>query len=262
MTANLLIKHIIRHLPIALALLCGCSNVNPVPAYSDKPQGLITIAHLKTLATSESHTITEDISIEGFVVANDLYGEFYKSIVLCDKSGGVEISLDLRSTAKVFPNAAKVIVHCTSLTIGNYAGRVMLGSASDDYAVGRIKESDLARHFSIDKLSAQVIEPTRITIPEISPTLIGNYIEIEDVAFSEDGSHRWCDTDSETGKPITTERELYDKQGNSILVRTIAQCSYANETLPKGRGRIRGIVEKQNNRYSLRVVNRQFDFRE
>ena len=102
----------------ALALLlCGCSEPIPAPEFNDKPYGLISIAHLKTMAKSEPHTITEDISIEGYVVANDLYGEYYKSIVICDDSGGIEISVDARQTAKIFPGAAKVTLHCTSLSI-------------------------------------------------------------------------------------------------------------------------------------------------
>lgn len=265
MTVNHIINHISQYLIIilsTLALLCGCGEETPAFEGEDMPNGIISIAHLKTMATSDSRIITEDISIEGYVVVNDLYGEYYKSIVICDKSGGIEISVDTNSTARTFPVAAKVTVHCTSLTLGNYAGRIILGAKSFDYVVGRIAESDFTRYFSIDKLSPQAIEPTQISIAEIAPQHVGNYVEIADVTFNEGGKVKWCDTDTETKEFITTERIICDKQGDSLAVRTIAQCSYASEMLPTGRGRIRGIIEKYNNRYSLRVVNRQFDFRE
>lgn len=245
-----------------LLILCGCSDDNPNAEFPDTPHSVVSIAHLKTMATSQSRIITEDISIEGYVVANDLFGEYYKSIVLCDKSGGIEISVECNSTAMLFPIAAKVTIHCTSLTLGNYSGRVILGAESSDYTVGRIAYSDFARFFSIDKLSPQAIEPNQITLSEISPKLVGNYVEIADVEFCEGGKLKWCDTDAATGKLITTERELRNAQGNSLWVRTIAQCSYGSEKLPAGRGRIRGIIEKYNSRYSLRVVNRQFEFGE
>ena len=241
-------------------LLWSCGEATPAPEFDDQPYGIVSIAHLKTMAGSEPRTITEDISIEGYVVANDLYGEYYKSIVICDDSGGIEISVDTRQTAKIFPGAAKVTVHCTSLTIGDYDGRIVLGAKSNEYGIGRIEERDFARFFLIDKLSPKTVEPTKITIDAISAKEIGNYVEITDVGFYEADGLRWCDSDPVTGEVKTTTRQLIDKQGNTLLVRTISQCSYATELLPSGRGRIRGIVEKQNSRYSLRIVNRQFDF--
>ena len=262
MTASKAIKTILGLFALAVALLCSCSEPTPTPEFSDSPNGVVSIAHLKTLATSQSRIITEDISIEGYIIANDLFGEYYKSIILCDESGGIEISIETNSTAKIFPCAAKVRVHCTSLVLGNYSGRVILGAKSYDYTVGRIAESDFARHFSIDKLSPKAIEPTHITIAEVTPALIGNYVEIAEVEFIDGGKLKWCDLDTESGEIITTERELRDTQGHAIWVRTIAQCSYASEILPAGRGRIRGIIERYNNRYSLRIVNRQFDFKE
>lgn len=245
-----------------VSLLFGCGEPNPTPEFDDQPYGIVSISHLKTMAGNEPHTITEDISIEGYVVANDLYGEYYKSIVICDESGGIEISVDTRQTARIFPGAAKVTVHCTSLTIGNYDGRVVLGAKSNEYGIGRIEEKDFARFFLIDKLSPKAIEPTQLTIDAISAKDIGNYIEIADVSFYEADGQKWCDTDPVTDEAKTTTRQLIDSHGNTLLVRTIAQCSYATEQLPSGRGRIRGIVEKQNSRYSLRIVNRQFDFTE
>lgn len=262
MAANQAIKIIFRFFIIAATLLYSCSEPTPTPEFSDSPSGIISIAHLKTLATGQSRTITEDISIEGYIVANDLFGEYYKSIVLCDESGGIEISIETNSTASIFPCAAKVRVHCTSLVLGNYFGRVILGAKSYDYTVGRIDESDFTRYFTIDRLSPKTIEPTPITIAEISPALIGNYVEIADVEFTDGGKQRWCDIDCESGEIITTERELCDTQGHSIWIRTIAQCSYASEMLPTGRGRIRGIIERYSNHYSLRIVNRQFDFKD
>ncbi|MBQ3148875.1 MAG: hypothetical protein IJB87_05895 [Alistipes sp.] len=258
---NTTIKSIVA---LSLLLIASCSKSDdPAAEYPESPHGKVSIAHLKTLAIKDSKVITEDISIEGYVVANDLFGEYYKSIVVCDESGGIEISVDTHSTAKTFPIAAKVTIHCTSLTLGNFAGRIILGAkANDDYTVGRIAESDFARHFAIDLLAAQAIEPTKITISEISPNIIGNYIEINDVAFTNSNGIKWCDTDPATGEFLTSERELSDSDGNTISVRTIAQCIYASEILPSGIGKVRGIVEKYNSRYSLRIVNRQFDFNE
>ena len=70
---------------ISLIILSACQD--SAPSYNERPHGIISIAHLKTLATSDSYTITDDVAIEGYVVANDLFGEFYKSIVICEEKG-------------------------------------------------------------------------------------------------------------------------------------------------------------------------------
>lgn len=41
-----------------------------------------TIAYLKSLCDgAESRLVTREITVRGFITANDRYGEFYKSIV-------------------------------------------------------------------------------------------------------------------------------------------------------------------------------------
>ena len=113
-----------------MALAC-CACTKSVPDYDDDPRGTVSIAHLKTLCTSESVVITDDIAITGHIAANDLYGEYSRTIVLCDDSGGIEIAVDTRRTAETFPIAARLTVHCSSLALGDYGGRVMLGAGCE-----------------------------------------------------------------------------------------------------------------------------------
>lgn len=240
-----------------MAISCQDSSVG----FDERPHGVISIAHLKTLATSESYTITDDIAIEGYVVANDLYGEYYKSIVICDASGGIEIAIDSRTTATQFPISARIVVYCSGLTIGNYGGELVLGTTpSGGYTVGRIAEKDIQRYMLVDRSSPKAIEPTQITIRAIDAEHIGNYIRLDDVTFSSQASLTWCDKDPTTGEYVTTERTISNRNGDKFAVRTIAECRYRNEKLPSGYGTLCGIVEYFNGNYSLRVVNHQVLF--
>ena len=104
----------------------------------------------------------------------DLFGEYYKSIVISDQSGGIEIGVDIRNTAVRFPISARVVVHCSGLALGNYGGRMMLGAVPErEYTVDRIAESDIDRYMLIDCSAPVAIEPTTITIADLSPALIG-----------------------------------------------------------------------------------------
>ena len=165
--------------------------------------------------------------------------------------------MDCESTAEVFFVGARLVVSCTSLALGDYSGRIILGSsASDDYSVGRIAERDFGRYFLIDASKPKEIIPQVVKISEINTSHIGNYVEFRKVSFTDGGTAEWCDKDEE-GKYTTTERKITDSSGNEFSVRTIAECAYRNETLPQGQCTLRGIIEYFNGDYSLRIVNHQ-----
>lgn len=240
---------------------CTAACSKSAPDYDDTPRGTVSIAHLKTLCTAESVVITGDIAIEGYVAANDLYGEYSRTIVLCDGSGGIEVAVDSRRTAETFPVAARVTVHCTSLALGDYGGRVMLGAPpSGRYTVDRIAENDFARYFRIDTSAPQAVEPVRVSIADISPSLVGSLVQIDDVTFGTGAGLAWCDTDPVSGNHVDTARTITDRSGRTLAVRTIAECEYRSEKIPAGYGTLRGIVEYFNGEYSLRITNHQILF--
>lgn len=244
---------------IAIGSLLSCRKSDD--SLLTSPKGVVSIAHLKTLATSLSTTIVDDLSVEGYIIANDLYGELYKSIYISDQSGGIELSVDSRHTATVFPIGARIVVHCTSLALGDYGGSLVLGAQpTAEYVVDRIAKEDFDRYFLIDRSSAQSIEPERISISDIEPRHIGNFVLLEDVNFGDQAGLAWCETDPESGEPITTERILYDNDGNSIILRIEGGCSYAKEKIPDRSGAIGAIVESFNGVYQIRIINRNIYF--
>ena len=259
-----IVSNILLTIVIAGSVLFSCSveredNADTPPVeYPETPHSKVSIAHLKSLCRTDRVVITDDISIEGHIIVNDLYGEFIKSIVVADESGCLEVSVDCTSTAEIFFVGARMVVSCSSLALGDYGGRIILGAAtSDEYSVGRIAEKDFSRYFLIDTSRPNEIIPQEIEINEIDTSHIGNYIELKRVCFIDGGTAEWCDKDTESGEYVTTERTITDLAGNEFTVRTIAECTYRNETLPQGQCTLRGIVDYFNGHYSLRVINHQ-----
>ena len=259
-----IVSNILLTIVIAGSVLLSCSveredNADTPPAeYPETPHSKVSIAHLKSLCRTDRVVITDDISIEGHIIVNDLYGEFIKSIVVADESGCLEVSVDCTSTAEIFFVGARMVVSCSSLALGDYGGRIILGAAtSDEYSVGRVAEKDFSRYFLIDTSKPKEITPQVTKISNIDATHIGNYIELRDVRFIDGGAAEWCDKDTESGEYVTTERTITDPAGNEFTVRTLAECTYRNETLPQEVCTLRGIVDYFNGQYSLRVINHQ-----
>ncbi len=246
----------------AAAIASGCSD-RAAGEYGERPYGTISISHLKSLASAGSTVITDDVSVTGYVAANDLYGEYYKTIVVCDTDGGIEIAVDSNTTATLFPISARITVHCSGLALGDYGGRIMLGAQpAGRYTVDRIAESDLARYFTVDTSAPAATEPLRTSIDGLAPEHIGRLVELHGVTFAEAAGLAWCDTDPETGDYLTTSRTLYDRSANTVTVRTLAGCHYRAERIPSGYGTVRAIAEYFNGEYSLRIANHGIEFPE
>lgn len=240
-----------------ILLLCAVSCSDATSGeYNDRPKGTVSIAHLKTMAKSASTAIVDDISIEGYVVANDLFGEYYKSIIVSDASGGIEVSVDLQRTATEFPISARVVIHCSGLAIGSNAGRLVLGAQPEsEYTVDRISADDISRYILVDTDNPREVEPTPLVINELTAAHIGNYVVIKTLNFGDQIGKTWCERDPLTGKHITTQRTAYDSEGQEIGIRIISTCDYRDEAIPAGEGDLYGVVECYNGEYSLRIVN-------
>ena len=254
-------KRIVLYIISSFVLgLVSCSD-SSLPTFDEPAQSTISVAHLKSLCKSSSTAIKEDVSVVAYVVANDLYGEYNKAIVVGDDSGCIEVLVDLTPTATHFPISAQVKIHCTGLALGTSGGKVILGAQpTAEYRVDYISPSLVAQHFHIDRNAPIEILPQVISIADLSTRHIGNYVALNNITFGDEAGLAWCDIDTESNKYITTLRTLHDKDGNTLQVRTLAECSYRHEKIPLGFGTVWGIVEYFDDTYSLRIVNHNILF--
>lgn len=239
-------------------LIAGACDTSTVPTYEPQPDEAVTsIAHLKTRCTGHSLTLTQDIRLHCVVTANDHYGEFDHELVVADPSGGIEIEVDATELYRICPLDTEFTLYCNGLALGNYGGKILLGVPSGGtYVVDRIPESELGRYLRRDDTGELRREYTLHTFSEISMRDVDTYVRFDNVRFTATGN--WCDVDSLTGKPVTTERLIADPEGATFSVRTLGSAHYANEPLPVGRGSLCGIIDYFNGKFSLRVTNREF----
>lgn len=242
-----------------LLLLVSC-NSQDLRDFSDQAHGLISIAHLKSMLKGNSYPITSDVSIEGYVIANDLYSEYSKEIVIADQSGGITIAVDQAQTSIHFPLSARITISCSGLQLGSINGRVTLGVRSrEGYRLERLSHQEMARHIFIDRQNPQTIEPQVVEISDIKSEMAGNFIAIKDVEFVDAGKS-WCDKNPTSEEYINTIRYAIDTQGNQIGVFTSHECSYSGESIPSGRGEICGMVEFIDRSAVIRIIQHNIFF--
>ena len=244
-----------------LLLSAGCDTATE-PRFAEEPEASRhTVAYLKSLCDGRSSvTVTQDITIRGFITANDLYGEFDRTIVVEDPSGGIAIAAGHPSLADDYPFGAIAVVRCNGLTLCNYGGKIELGAEAGDYGAETIPREELPRYIRITlPEEGEKHRAAPLTFGEVSARHIDTRVRFDGVRFADAGK-TWCDTDPETGRTVATERVIVDAQGNEFTVRSAATCAYAKEPLPSGTGSLYGIIDYFAGKYTLRVTNREVVF--
>lgn len=245
----------------AAALAAGCDEATH-PAPREEQRATNSVAYLKSLCDGRnSVVVTQEITVQGYVAANDRYGEFTKSLVIEDATGGITVAADLESVADVCPFGYVATLRCHGLVLCDYGGKIQIGVAPEGSGAGRIPAEDFARYVSIRMPEAdEGLRAEAVTIDRIAERHIDTRVRIDGVHFPQAGA-KWCDTDPQTGRSVTTERTLADDEGHTLPVRTAGTCTYAKEPIPAGTGSIYGVIDYFDGKYTLRVTNRTSCFR-
>jgi hypothetical protein len=141
-----------------------------------------TIAELKAMYTSDLDTITDDIIIQGIVIANDESGNLYKTLFIRDNTAGIEIKLDKTGLYNEYKLGQRVYIKCQGMYIGKYGGMQQLGYKYEG-SIGRLPEILIANHLYRDSLPGAAPQPTVVTIPGLTTAHLGTLIKLENVYF-------------------------------------------------------------------------------
>ena len=113
----------------AAALAAGCDEATH-PAPREEQRATNSVAYLKSLCDGRnSVVVTQEITVQGYVAANDRYGEFTKSLVIEDATGGITVAADLESVADVCPFGYVATLRCHGLVLCDYGGKIQIGVA-------------------------------------------------------------------------------------------------------------------------------------
>lgn len=218
----------------------------------------MSIQELKTLMPTDTLKLSDSIIIEGNVISTDQYGNFYKELIIQDTSGAISISIDdsYMFTEFRFPVGQKIYVKCGGLYLGNDYGVAQLGGLFLDngsIAFGRIVGDTTIDKHLIRTCDNNLVTPKLLTIPEINSipdNELYQLITIENVQFqSSELGNTWAD-----GINLQSmNRNIIDKNGNTLIVRTSGYSSFAKDSLPKGSGSITGVLGKYNADYQIYV---------
>lgn len=216
------------------------------PEYLDNVQE--SEDHLNYIAKVGVKENGENIIIKGRVVSSDRTGNIYKNLVIQDETAALTISVDKTGMYNIYRVGQEVVLDVTGLFIGKYNGLEQLGYPDFTEQYGWQASFMPYAMFEQNLQLNGFPEPEKIdtivtTIADINsvtdmPRWQSRLVRLNNVRF-EDGDGALCYTD---GSEISSNRTLYDENGNSLTVRNSGYASFWSDKLPAGYGDVVGIL--------------------
>ena len=254
----------IKYLSILVLSLIATSCMNDFdePLFNEPPFGnneigeaTHTIAELKakfaSIITGNSvQQITEDIIIEGVVVANDESGNVYKQIIINDTTGAMVIGINDVGLYAMAPKGQRVRIACKDLYIGGYGKMAQIGALYNG-KVGRMNKNVYPKHvrlIGIPDPTQEEMQPTVIDesfFTNDNKNSLAKFVRLENVIITEaNGTETWAPEEKKNSSNVV-ERNI--KVGNTkIVLRMSTYADFANETIPTGSLNINGVMTRYN----------------
>ncbi len=227
-------------------------DIPPGKAVQTEDISNTTIAALKANFTggSTSYTIPPETVIKGVVISNDAPGNFFKTLVIQDETGGIHLSVDARDLNVNYPLGRTVYIK-GGLELGQFAELVQIGIAGSGSEVNRIPEAMLDEFFVIGEL-VDVPEPAIRTIASLGTSDLSTLVQLNDVEYS---ASLIGQSYADPNGTFTQNRLVLDCNGNEITLRNSDFSEFAGVPIPEGNGTLVGV-------YSIFGSTNQFTIRD
>jgi DNA/RNA endonuclease YhcR with UshA esterase domain len=238
--------------PVLFLSSCVKEDFDSPENNNTDPAGIsanITIAAMKALYADTILNnnaivqIEENHIISGIVAADDKSGNFYKSIIIQDATGGIAIRIDRSDFYTDYPVGRRVFVKCKGLFIGQYNKLIQMGgyidNSSNPPSVASIP-SPLIPNYFVKGQWGLPVTATKVYITDLNDTYQNMLIRLDSVEFQPaDTAQLYANAQLQQ----SVNRTLKDCNGNTIILRSSGYANFANSLTPTGNGTLYAIYQ-------------------
>ncbi|HOI31666.1 MAG: choice-of-anchor J domain-containing protein [Bacteroidales bacterium] len=227
---------LISMLALIIGFVSSCVKKEfDTPPISNLPIGTVySIGELYEMYDNGGATqFSEDASVYAIVSMDEASGNIYKSAYIQDKTHAINLRLKETSGLRA---GDSIRVYLKNIILSEYNGLMQLDNVQADSNI-------------IILANQKHLTPEIVTIEQIeSGNFNAKLIQLQDVQFiAGDTALPFAETDA------TTNRNLEDCDGNSIVVRTSNYANFANKSLPNGKGSLIAIAAVYSGTYQLYI---------
>lgn len=193
--------------------------------------------------------LPESLVISGIVIMDDRSGNYYKSIVIQDETGGITLLLDQNNLYNHYPVGRKIYVQCGGLFLSHYGKNPQLGYSPD--AAGNISnipfmlmEQHIVKAGYPNPVIPDTLSLQELSDPDMAAPYLNTLVVVKNAEFSAD------ELGASYAQPASlasaTNHTVRDCTGGSIALRTSGYAKFQPEKIPEGNGLITGIYTRYN----------------
>ncbi len=229
-------------------LLGGCYNSTTPPTITTElPSANYLIGELREgLRQGECHTIDERCIVVGRVTSSDIDDNFYRTMMVQDQSGGIEVVVGLDRLHTTYPEGLLIALNLEGCTLGYRYGTLQVGSSAPSYENYDVDylHSQIDVHRVITRSDdIEILEPAPHTIAELREDMCGELVEVGHLRLIASTSIDTLRNESLANAIWRGYALFCDEANDTLLVFTRDYAAYANNTIPHSIRALRGIVQ-------------------
>lgn len=215
------------------------------------PEVNATISELKQLyEAGELTKILSEVNVKGEVIANDRSGNYFKTIVIQDHTGGIDVKVNSVGLFAEFPIGQEIVIKCKDLYISDFNNLLQLGSVYDDNGtlrLGGVEEALINQHiFKGENIVTPSVKLKGIN--DLTEEDISTLIKLDGVQFTDEDKGQ---TYADASRRFSLNRAIEDCDDNSIILRSSGYADFASELTPTGNGSITAVYSVYQNTSQL-----------
>ena len=191
------------------------------------------IGTLRSLSQDAYPTILADLTCAGRVVSSDKEGNFYRSMVVEDESGAVEVKLGIYNIAAHYPVGLMVAIRLigTSVMVENGVVQLGLPPQSYDSAPREMEAQEVIDRHILRSTSVVPIEPLVCDVESLDISMCGRVVKVNSLTHSPLEGYE--------------EREYHrfvDENDNAIFAYISSYADFYGSEIPSEELAIQGIL--------------------
>ena len=198
--------------------------------------------------------------LEATVTSSDEEGNFYRELYIQDSTGAMKILLDNKEIYKDYNQGQIIQIKLTGLNIekDDYAAIYILGLGGYDgdygFEIDKIPNDEQDNYiFRKSCPKDENLTVKNLQIGSFYDTEMGKLVKFDNVEFiTTDTATTYFDPSNASGHG--TNKTIKNCNGNELIVRTSEYATFANDTIPSGKGNITGIICKYGTDYQLYII--------
>lgn len=233
---------------VTCMVLVSCYNAADKPCiYPNLPDANTSISTFRNhILGTHSHVIEDDVVVVGRVISSDAEDNFYRSIVVDDGTGAVEVMAAVSPLSSDYPEGLQVALRLQWCYATYQRGVIAVGERAESYegyGVGYLASKEAIDRVVVRGVDVEVQEPRSMAIADLMPSDCGRLVRIDGVRLVASTSIDTLAGDMLSDAHWRGYSLFKNRDGDSIAVYTRDYARFADEHIPMEELSICGIVE-------------------